>query len=478
MYFRHIFLGILASLSSVSMLPAQVKLYEATFNGGVVTGGYSNGATVPSGSGSFNVSIPSGSTIRRAYLIAGRAGAAPDVTVTLNGTPFTFGIGNIITTGFTTIYGGNSAVHAIDITASISPATSAYTIAVPNQNTVSDKYPEFYLYIAFDNNSMPGVTSAIYCNTANLNVGTQNWTLGTVTPILTGNPVGLAILGGYATTGSDCENVNVNGTALGAFGGQDFNASSVWGCMAGFQYYNNALAGYGDDNADQAIAGTDVLSNIQAVIPNNTTSIPLTFTHCGGGGDNHVWAVFLTASGTVLDGKVTGFHAEPSDASVLLTWEMDNEDAVSGYTLERSLDGKDFQGIHTQAAQGATAAQRYTWRDMHPASGTNWYRLRMTDQEGLAHFSEVKTVEMRDQGLQVSVHPNPVRLGAPLLVQFGSAVQGQWQLYQLSDAKLLRQGQLLDSERFVLPTEGLSAGAYALHVRSADASKLIRFVVE
>lgn len=120
---------------------AQQKLYEATFNGGVVTGGYSPGIQGPANSGSFNVSIPAGSTIRQAYLIAGRVGSAPNITVTLNGTPFTFDSSNVFTSGFTTIYGGASAVHAIDVTASINAATTAYTIAVPTQSNVADKYP-------------------------------------------------------------------------------------------------------------------------------------------------------------------------------------------------------------------------------------------------------------------------------------------------------------------------------------------------
>jgi hypothetical protein len=274
---------LLAALVFLLLTPesglAQFKLYEATFNGGVVTGGYSNGATVPSGSGTFNVSIPAGSTIRRAYLMAGRVGSAPNCTVTLNGTSFTFSSANIITTGFNTIYGGNSAVHAIDVTASINPATSSYTIAAPVQsNTVSDKFPEFYLYIAFDNGGLPAMTSAIYCNTTDLSVSSYSWTLNTSATINNGSPVGLAILGGYAATSPDCENMTVNGTTVGAFGGQDWNASSQWGCMAGFQYYNNLLTGYNDDNANQAINGTDALSNIQAVIPGTTNSIPVTFT--------------------------------------------------------------------------------------------------------------------------------------------------------------------------------------------------------
>ena len=171
------------ALAAPSSTPA--VLYEAVFNGGVVGGGYSIGAIVASGSGSFTVAIPVGSTIRQAYLIAGRLGAAPDVTVTLNGTPYTFDNSNIFTTGFNTLYGGNSAVHAIDVTADINPATTDYTIAVPNQSPVSNKYPEFYLYIAFDNPTLPLVYAVVYANTGHLDTAVQPWNLATTMPIKT-----------------------------------------------------------------------------------------------------------------------------------------------------------------------------------------------------------------------------------------------------------------------------------------------------
>jgi hypothetical protein len=475
---RQLFLLFSLLVAFRSDMQAQLKLYEATFNGGVVTGGYSNGATIPSGSGSFNVNIPSGSTIRQAYLIAGRVGNAPDVTVTLNGTPFTFNGSNIFTTGFNTIYGGLSGVHVIDVTASISPATSAYTIAVPNQNTVSDKFPEFYLYIAFDNGSMPAITSAIYCNTNNMDVSLQPWTLTTTTPILTANPVGLAILGGYATTGSDCENVDVNGTALGAFAGQDFNASSIWGVMAGFQFYNNVLTGYNDDNANQAIAGTDALSNIQALIPNNTTSIPVTFTHCGGAVDNHVWALFLTSTGTVLDSKLLGFDAKLEGPTVALNWEMESEDGIASYVLERSPDGNSFESLHQQRRDGGSAGKRYQWMDAKPLPGEAWYRLRMVGEDGLARFSDIRTVNRMTNGFSAQINPNPVQAGDLLHVTFGKSLDADWELYHLGDARLMRRGHVSDAAAWALPTEGLAAGPYALRVHGHTGSQIIRFVIE
>ena len=67
---------------------AQLKYFEDSFNGGVTVAGYSpvyNGG----GTGTITVSITSGSTIRQAYLLAGRHGNPANITVTLAGTNYT-----------------------------------------------------------------------------------------------------------------------------------------------------------------------------------------------------------------------------------------------------------------------------------------------------------------------------------------------------------------------------------------------------
>lgn len=457
-------------------LHGQVKLYESTFNGGVVGGGYSIGATIVSGSGSFTVAIPVGSTIRRAYLIGSRVGPSPDVTITLNGAPFTFNAGNNITSGFNTIYGGSSGVHAIDVTASINPLTTNYTIAVPSQSTVSNKYTEFYLYIAFDNAGLPAVSSAIFLNNTTLSVSSYSWTLATTNPVLNSSNVGFAIMGGYAAAGSDCENVNVNGTALGSFGGQDFNAASQWGCMAGFQYYNNALTGYGDDNANQAIAGTDALSNIQAVIPASTSSIPVTFSHCGGGSDNHVWAVFLTWAGVILDQNELSFSADGKEDHVALAWNTHGVNTNGNFVVERKTGDLEFVSIGEVAPNHQT---EYQFNDLAPAQGENLYRLRFSDAQGTAFYSEVQSVRFSGEVYEWAfLSPNPVARGEQLLLKWAGEQNIRWNIVSLSEGRTALVGSESGVTQTEIPTFDLAPGTYALQIwDDGGKTQAIRFTV-
>ena len=190
---------------SPGLLSAQTLFYEDQFAGGVVGGGYSPGI-VTVGSGSFTMPIPAGSTIRKAYFFGCRAGGAPATVATLNSTPYTFDFSNMVSTSFNSLYGGASGVHAHDVTAALSASTLNYTISVTNANSTSNTYPEFYLLIAYDNSSLPNMNVSVWLNDASF--GTQvNYTLTPSVGVDTSGDVGLAIVGGYANAGNDCEEV-------------------------------------------------------------------------------------------------------------------------------------------------------------------------------------------------------------------------------------------------------------------------------
>src|SRR5690242_20938126 len=93
------------------LVVAQNKYYEDLFLGGVTVGGYSP-IYNSGGTGTFSLNIPPGSSIRTAYLLAGRQGNASNITVSLNGTNYTFSAANQVGPTFQSpAYGGSSGVH-------------------------------------------------------------------------------------------------------------------------------------------------------------------------------------------------------------------------------------------------------------------------------------------------------------------------------------------------------------------------------
>ena len=279
-----------------NIVQGQTTYFADSFNGGVTTGGFPLGSST-FGMGSFNATIPAGSTIRQAYFFATSITDPGAYTVTLNGTAYTFDNTNLIQTFNSGL--GLASIHAIDITNAVNVATTAYTIQANFEANISEFYSDFYLYIAYDNPNSPVINTYIYTNDMDMQ-SNMSMTLGTTAPIPDNVPVGLAIVGGYADGNNptgDCQNVEVNGTNLGGFHGADNNAASTNGAIASFAYVDVNLNGLGDDSSDQPIDGSDALSNLQGLLPDDTMAVDVSFSHCTPGmNDNIVWMMLLNFS--------------------------------------------------------------------------------------------------------------------------------------------------------------------------------------
>ena len=279
----------------VHQVSAQVKLYEDQFHGGVTGGSFSSGVSGAS-SGVITIHIDPASTIRKAYLISGRLGPAPAFVVTLNTMSLTFDASNQATPDFNCgLYGGLSAVHAIDITSQINPAVNTYNISYAQGGSGANFFTDFYLYVAYENNSMNIVNTVIFLKTLDY-IATEQYTLNLATPIDNLVPVGFAMHAGYmCDSTSDGENITVATTLLGDIGGGDPNnpPNICSGTSGTFYYENNVLTGLNGDNPNQSMGGSDALSDIRFTLPNNVTTFDVKFEHFGGPGsspDNSMWA--------------------------------------------------------------------------------------------------------------------------------------------------------------------------------------------
>lgn len=289
--------GIIHCLSSLLLLfclegNAQTLFYSDQFNGGVTCGGYSPDYA-SGGTGSINVTIPAGSTIHQAYLLAGRHGNAPDLTLQLNGNNLTFNSSNQVSLTFQSpLYGGNSGVHAIDVTGIIDPSVNSYTLIVPLQSGPNDRYNDFYLYIAYENSSLPSFNTAIFLNQYDL-TDAVTWTLALPYGWNTGYDAAISLFTGYSCFNGDGDAVSVDGTSLGTFYGPETNSGACGGPLGNFDYENGILTGLGDDDADVAMAGPDVISNVNGIVANGNLSCNILFDSQSGVSDNALWAVVI-----------------------------------------------------------------------------------------------------------------------------------------------------------------------------------------
>jgi hypothetical protein len=91
----------------------------------------------------------------------------------------------------------------------------------------------------------------------------------------------------------------------------------------------------------------------------------------------------------------------------MLTWKTDNEINTSYFDIERSIDGNIFIKIGTVGAANTGGQHTYSFTDMLPASGVNYYRLKQADIDGRFTYSPVRIVNF-DAGGQLLIYPTIV----------------------------------------------------------------------
>jgi len=108
---------------------------------------------------------------------------------------------------------------------------------------------------------------------------------------------------------------------------------------------------------------------------------------------------------TPLPVDVVFFRGNLAGSKVLLQWEVQNEQKLVGYDVERSTNGTDFTKIGNVKAINAA---NYNFNDdISQLSGRRlYYRLKKVDVDGKFQYTAVFTVHV-PLNLQFNVYPNP-----------------------------------------------------------------------
>lgn len=97
---------------------------------------------------------------------------------------------------------------------------------------------------------------------------------------------------------------------------------------------------------------------------------------------------------------------------VYINWATQSEFNCQYFTVQRSVDGTNFQNLIRMSGAGtSTHTNTYASIDKNPSVGTNYYRLMFTDASGINTYSEVKTIEysesVSDDPVIEQIGPNP-----------------------------------------------------------------------
>ncbi len=147
----------------------------------------------------------------------------------------------------------------------------------------------------------------------------------------------------------------------------------------------------------------------------------------------------------------------------VLTWEVAQEKNILGYTVEKSVDGKNWASIGFVASKNVPSSL-YTFYDTKLQVGTAYYRLKINEASAPDHYSRFIALSLAPTYGLVA-YPNPATTDLTISVKENPGAKTQ-----VIQATLLNptgqnvwKGEL-NNGKAMIPVQGLSKGLYILQV--------------
>lgn len=104
--------------------------------------------------------------------------------------------------------------------------------------------------------------------------------------------------------------------------------------------------------------------------------------------------------------RITRFKAAGKTREVQLEWNVQNDEDIQSYSIERSIDGIHFLQIGTVSSKRNYNGSVYELLDKQPENGMNYYRIKAIDQQGKSSYSVVQKIILGN-GISIEIGPVP-----------------------------------------------------------------------
>lgn len=167
--------------------------------------------------------------------------------------------------------------------------------------------------------------------------------------------------------------------------------------------------------------------------------------------------------------------------TVDLLWSTASEKNNLGYDVERSADNQNWKTLGFVPGNGTTTEHHeYVFTDEKPFSGVNYYRLKQQDYDGKSEYSPIVVADVRMNGLDFDIFPNPSTGGA-LNVRTVSKVEGEalLEIYDWVGYKVYKETVQLLKGTMVYPVSMATfpKGSYTARLELPDGNVLFRKIV-
>ena len=165
------------------------------------------------------------------------------------------------------------------------------------------------------------------------------------------------------------------------------------------------------------------------------------------------------------------FNAEKNNRTVVLKWETEFEINISHYEIEMGNSIFDFE---TYVRVNPNNLLEYKTTDYYPIIGTNFYRLKIWNNENVFHYTAPVMVDFNVEGDDVLLYPNPAKDAVSLSIKNVVDEKIIFRLYNLNGALVLKRTWLAGLNNYFneqIIVSGFVKGVYFYEIVNGDEIK-------
>ncbi len=181
----------------------------------------------------------------------------------------------------------------------------------------------------------------------------------------------------------------------------------------------------------------------------------------------------LTGECSVVPVRMVSFTGKSANGQVELNWTTATEINNAGFDIERSANGSTgWSNIGYVAGKGnSVGLQHYSFTDANPLDGVNFYRLRQSDMDGHATYSNVVSVKSGNLNA-VALYPTIAKSSVQLVSN--DAVQFNTPFVIVNNIGKTVQSGTIQSNRQSIDISNLNSGVYFLKIQNQKTLKFIK----
>jgi hypothetical protein len=169
------------------------------------------------------------------------------------------------------------------------------------------------------------------------------------------------------------------------------------------------------------------------------------------------------------------------NSKVDLKWETASEVNNDFFTIEKSLNGIDFENIGRIKGNGSTQlTSSYTFEDRRPSGGINYYRLSQTDFDGTSVDLGIRAIKVNSDRV-FKLYPNPAT-NNQVFIDYSAEVSGSFAIQITNIAGKLMHSREIDTksegDSHMFDVSAFSSGIYIVHMVGEGFSYVEKLIID